>query len=132
METGAAVGFLGEKKMELMHLGYTIMDSLAYKLDVGNDILPDERFGFHDGLKVESFNDLEYFVDNSFNGEEFLRGESNRDVWSPITNVNDEFVDKAARDEGKERYTSTPKMLMEYIETKDNLWVSKQREFLDL
>lgn len=77
--------------------------------------------------------DLERFMLDTFPGEAALKKESARKSSNPIFNASVESVDRADRDQGVARYTSTNHLLTLYMKKgREHLNFAKQRAALDV
>jgi len=72
---------------------------------------------------------FKYFLD-TFPGEEALRDEKNREVWSPIYNAG--ARDEADRRKGIGRFTTTLQGIAHDPEKNNKVWVAQRRALLDV
>lgn len=130
VNNGYAYAYFVKQKALLAGNGYTILDGF------GRYIVKSLRSSGVVSLPpnfppqtVKSVLDAVY---STFPGEQSLRDEGNRDLWSPIINAGEERDDEEARNKGAARYTSMPKLLMEEFEKEEHMWVARCRALLDV
>ena len=120
-----ALEYFGQKRGVLDSLGYCILEGFCS--DKG---IPDRLqvpFCDPDGDVIAELAD--YFV-GKFPGEEALRSERNRTLWSPIVNTRD--TDEADRSRGKGRFITTMEGICAHLEQEPDLsWVVEKRAMLD-
>lgn len=66
-----------------------------------------------------------------FPGDDVLKKEKNRYLWSPIVHHGDESMDEEGRDAGTSRYSSTMVVLLAYLES-DGRWVWSAKQGAEL
>ena len=128
---GFGIGYFRSKSAEIEHQGFTIMENFV------EPMMPFSCLGILERLPevVQGISISVWFkwMESTFPGEEDMKSNENWGLWAPIINSGFKETDEKANEEGRGRYTSTTRLLMDYCERRErNVKYSERRAAMDV
>lgn len=129
-ENGYSRAYFEKNSILLQQRGFCVLKGFADSSYVPVDILKDLKPPTD--MSKRTVQEMFEKFESTFPGEDALKDESNRTLWSPIINEGEEDGDVNMRNSGRARFSSTRFLLVDHVEGKESLqWVSERRAILD-